>query len=90
MDVAEAVGILRLRQINLKLEDEALTTLIRETLTMKKALEFYADPNNYLDNVPMLTNPDSNLLEVNDNGYMAQVGLHLIDIAGSPTSTESN
>lgn len=84
MDLTEAIGILRLKQINLKLEDEALTTLIRESLIMKKALEFYADPNNYLDDIPMLTNPDTNLLEINDNGYMAQVGLHLIDIAGSP------
>lgn len=57
--------------------------MLRETLRMRKALDFYADPSNYIDGVPMLKD-DQDLLTVPDEGRIASSALGRIDLVGEP------
>lgn len=55
--------------------DPAIDTLIAVAVRQRKALQFYANRDNYLDKVPCLTDPETGLLGRPDNAFTALVAL---------------
>jgi len=60
--------------------NEALTVLLEEAVRMRRALQYYANKNNYLDGVPMFKDDDGVLI-TDDEGAMARQGLRLVDVS---------
>jgi len=54
--------------------------LLEEAVRMRRALQYYANKNNYLDGVPMFKDDDGVLI-TDDEGAMARQGLRLVDVS---------
>lgn len=78
-DINQAVSQLRVRQLAMESEHAAMDLLLKEVLRFRKALQYYADPKNYLDGSPMLED-----FALADDGRTAQVALRLVDYRGEP------
>lgn len=57
--------------------------MLRESLRLKRALEFYANQANYIDGVPMHSDDDG-MLTAPDDGYLALSTLRRLDLKGEP------
>ena len=82
MNFEAAVATVRTAQLARETEDEAISVLMREALRYRKALEFYAKAGNYIDSIPMLTDPRDGLLTLPDDGLTAQRALRRLDYIG--------
>lgn len=60
-----------------------MSTLITEALRQRKALEYYANPDSYLDGVPSHVDDDG-MLVIHDEGMIAQVALRRVDHHNGP------
>lgn len=74
----QAAAALRVRQLAMDVEHEALETVLTELFRYREALRFYAAPKNYLDSVPMFTEENGLMLR-EDDGLTARVALRLDD-----------
>lgn len=81
MTFEKAIAVIRLKQLAQEEENEALSTLLEEGMRMRKALQFYASRESYLDGVPMLKDPETGLLATDDEGAMARAALRLTDVS---------
>lgn len=79
MDFHQSLTTLKLRQLAATEESEALQYLLAEIARYRKALQYYAEPQNYLDGSPML-----DAFSRDDNGLTAQLALRQIDLVGEP------
>lgn len=79
MTPTHAMGLLKLRQLAMDEEKEALRVVLNENARYRQALQFYAAPANYLDDAPMAPG-----FEVPDQGLTAREALRLIDYVGQP------
>lgn len=81
MTFEKAVATVRTSQLVQEDTNEALSVLLDEGMRMRKALQFYASRDSYIDGVPMLKDPETGLLATDDEGAMARAALRLTDVS---------
>jgi hypothetical protein len=80
MNYEKAIAVVRERQLGQVEQDEALKVLVEDGMRMRKALQFYANKEHYIDGAPQLKDEEG-LLTKNDDGAMARQALRLVDVA---------
>lgn len=80
MTFEKAIAALQIDLLAAEERNEALKLVLGESIRMRAALRYYADPKNWLDDVPML-----NTFAYADEGHTAREALRLNDYIGVAT-----
>jgi hypothetical protein len=75
LKLIEAVGMLRVYLTAQTETQEAMEDLIKLAVRQQKALQFYANRENYIDGVALHPDPSDGLLSIPDEGTFARIAL---------------